>query len=123
MLRRVLISLILLATFLALGYVAHYPPRRERLHAIPTGNQNTQVETFHYSRSDPTDVDRSIPRVSLFHNNPHYLKADRGSDGGILTEIDTGRLVAEGFLILAVGGAALALLNMWPPSARNPAPL
>jgi hypothetical protein len=117
-LRRILTTLVLLAGCYAIGKAALYPPRRERLHAVGIGNQSTQVETFSQRKSDAQDLDREIPRVSLFHSNPHYLN-ERGYGPVILTEIDTGRLVAESLLFFAITGVLLALLNLLPSSSSR----
>lgn len=65
LIRHILTNLAVLAGCLCIGYVALYPPRRERLHAVDTSNQTTQVEPFRSRRSDHTDLDREILRRSL----------------------------------------------------------
>jgi hypothetical protein len=124
LIRRILTSLAVLAGCLWIGYVALYPPRRERLHAEEIhhegiGTLQTRVEAFRSHRSDRTDVDREIPRISLFSDKPQYYSANQ-SPPYILTEIDAGRLLAEALLILALTGAAVAALNLWRPSSNQP---
>jgi hypothetical protein len=116
--RRILTSLVVLAGCLAIGYVALYPPRRERLQGV-FSNHGPEVKRFRYHETALWNPDREIPRVSLFHDNPHYFY--RVNDGPLLTEIDVGRLVVEALLILAFTGAVVAALNLFSGGHTNAA--
>jgi hypothetical protein len=47
----------------------------------------------------------------LFSDNPHFF--NRNNSVFTLTEIDTGRQVAEALLILAAAGAVFAVLSLF----------
>src|SRR5262245_6250736 len=90
---------ILLAGCLLLGLVALFPARRERVHGNPAEDGKARLST----REAP-----DLPRVFLFavvsDRIPAYQVHGERDGHRILTEIDTGRLLAEALLIVAATG-------------------
>ena len=109
---------ILLAGCLLLGLVALFPARRERVHGNPAEEGRARLST----REEP-----DIPRVFLFAVVPdriHAYQVHSDRDGHrMLTEIDTGRLLAEALLILAATGMCLAVVPRpkQPPAEQHAA--
>src|SRR5262249_51235244 len=101
---------ILLAGCLLLGLVALFPARRERVHGNPAEEGRARLST----REEP-----DLPRVFLFavvSDRIHAYQVQSDREGHrILTEIDTGRLLAEALLILAASGICLAVIPRWRP--------
>jgi hypothetical protein len=116
LIRYVFTRLVVLAGCLSIGSIALYPPRRERLHAVSIPDRGTQVEVFRYRIDGKSDMDRTIPRIWLFSDKPHYTSIPSG--GFVLTEIDTGRLLAEALLVFALTGAVVAALTLRLPTSN-----
>ncbi|MBI3466658.1 MAG: hypothetical protein HY000_26895 [Planctomycetes bacterium] len=106
-------KIVLLVGCLLLGLVALYPPRRERLHTQDytdaNGQQGVRVAPLRIAHvTIIPDPDRAIRRSVLFADNPHRVY----NGLSLVTEIDTGRLVAEAFLIVAGKGFGVAALGI-----------
>jgi hypothetical protein len=113
MVRRLLAKGLIVAGCLLLALVALFPPLRERAHGNPAHDGFALLST---SREP------DFPRVFIFattYEGIHAYKVhtDRNSHR-ILTEIETGRLLAEALLIIAVTGMCLAIVSHWgqPPN-------
>src|SRR5262245_30524567 len=107
---------ILFAGCLLLALVALFPPRRERVHGNPANDGFALLST---------SKEPDIPRVYIFaltYDGIHAYKVHTDRDAHrILTEIETGRLLAEALLIMAATGMCLAVVLRWrQPPNRSP---
>ena len=108
MVRLLLAKGILVAGCLLLALVALFPPRRERVHGSPATDGFALLSTA---------KELYIPRVYIFaltSDGIHAYEVHTEKDGHrVLTEIETGRLLVEALLIIAVAGMCLAVVTRW----------